>query len=515
MNFPPLHAVPLRALIASSLLVAIATTAVAAEPKSSLSAENRYLDVVRQTVDALLKHGVDQWGDRKTAMIASVLDRKKLAPPQKLPQGSIGVRESDRTNTMGSNANMQQNLYLTMQQLAKLTDEARYGKAAEAAMIDFVRNTQSPGTHLLGWGEHLFYDMQAEKTATNSDAGRATLIHEIKKPLEYWDLLYKAEPERMLNFARGLWEHQISDHKTGDFSRHANWDVHKPGHGYDFTKEAGYMIEIWSRAYAEKPELVLAEAMNVLVERYTGKLNKLNLLDYDGRRPEYCNNGHNVTLAMECHAAAERIGDAEPQLVKKLRSLAERIDAGFLYCRHAPDDVKRGFIATCTTSNGESRDREGPGPGGHSVLWGFGYGKQTTAMIGLHCYHRLHQLPEGPTRKAYHDLMLAAARTYENAKLPAKSEQVDVWAVEPGVAISLLIAAHRETDESRYLEAARRLADESIAAYWSKSSPLPRASLLREHYEAMTGADTLLRALLTLHMQLAGAGQWELSDLDR
>jgi hypothetical protein len=492
-----------------------AVPAIAKDKAPAAASDSAYLKVVQSSIDALLKHGVDHWGDKETAMIASVLDRKKLAPPAKLPSGSAGVRQSDRTTTHGSNTNMHQNLYWSMQELSQQTGDARYAEAAHAALIDFVRLTQSPVTQLLGWGEHLCYDMKDEKTATNVDAGRATLIHEIKKPLEYWDLLYKAEPERMLGFARGLWEHQISDHKTGDFSRHANWDVHKPGKGYDFTKEAGYMIEIWSRAYADKPEPVFAEAIGVLVDRYTGKLNDLNLLDYDGIRKEYCNNGHNVTLAMECHAAAQRLGKAEPKLVAKLRTLAERIDAGFLYCRHAPDDPERGFIATCTTGNGESRDREGPGPGGHSVLWGFGYGKQTTAMIGMHCYHRMRQLPDGPTRKAYRDLMLAAARTYEQAKLPAKSEEVDVWAVEPGVAITLLIAAHRETKESGYLEAAKRLANEAVAAYWDAGSPLPRASLLRDHYEAMTGADTLLRALLTLHLQVAGGDEVALSDVDR
>ena len=43
------------------------------------------LDVVRRTVDALVDHGRDRWGERKTAMIASMLDRKKLAPPEKMP----------------------------------------------------------------------------------------------------------------------------------------------------------------------------------------------------------------------------------------------------------------------------------------------------------------------------------------------------------------------------------------------------------------------------------------------
>ena len=509
----------LRRILCASIL--LCTTAAVGRAADNPDPAGSLLDVVRRTVDALVDHGRDRWGERKTAMIASMLDRKKLAPPEKMPKGSAGVRESDRTNRYGSNADMQQNLYRTMFLLSELTDNPRYGKAAEDALVDFVRYTQSPETHLLGWGEHLFYDMQTEQTATNTDAGRATLIHEIKKPLGYWNLLYAREPERMLAYAHGLWEHQIFDHKTGDFSRHTTWNKHDPRRGYDFTKEAGYMIEIWSRAQAAEPDPVYTRAISVLTKRYTDKLNDLDLLDYDGTRKNYCNNGHNVTLAMECSAAADRLGPADSELAERLRTLATRIDRGYLACRHAPDDPARGFIATCLTNSGEPCDREAAGPGGNSVLWGLGYGKQTTAMNALHCYHRMRQLPEGPTRRAYRDLFLAAARTYRDAKLPETKEmteetKIDVWPVEPGLAIQLEIAAYRETNDAEFLKAARRLADESVAAFWNDSSPLPKASLYRDHYEAMTGADALLLALLAVHTTENKSNvEVPISDVDR
>lgn len=495
-------------------LLALGQAAFAAEP--ALPAPD-YLQTVRGAVDSLLEHGRDTYGEQKTAMIISILDRKTLAPPEKLPKPAAGVRESDRTNRFGSNAGIQQNLYRTMMLLSDVTGQARYREAAEAALVDFVRRTQSPETHLLGWGEHIFYDCETDQVAANPvDSKPQSLIHEMKKPLVFWDFLYEHEPQRMIDFARGLWDHQIYDHKTGDFSRHTNWDKHNPRKGYDFTKEGGYMIDVWSRAYAAKQEETMRQAVTVLASRYRGKLNQRELLDYDGSRPNYCNNGHNITLATECTSAAARYGGGDDPTAKLLWELAGRIDKGFLACNHAPGDPQRGFIATCLTENGEPCDREGPGPGGYSVLWGLGYGKQTTAMVALNCYHRFRQLPAGPTRDNYRKLFLEAAKVYRTTSLPTRDAKLDVWGVEPGLAILLEVAAFRETGEREYLEAAQRLAAEAVAGFWSKDCPLPKASLLTTHYEAMTGTDTLLLALLAVHCETHGqANLVPISELDR
>ena len=503
-------------------LLSIASVCLSVCP--SVAAENQtedHLPVVRATIDALLTHGVDRWGPEETAMIISILDRKTLEPFKKLPKAAAGARESDRSNVYGSNANMQQNLYRTMFLLSDITGEHRYAEAAEAALIDFVRRTQSPATGLLGWGEHLFYDLKEDRVSTNATKNTTqTLIHEIKKAPHFFGYLLEREPDRTIRYARGLWDHAIGDQKSGDFSRHAKWDKHDPRTGFDFTKEAGYMIDIWSRTFAVTRDGYFRRPVEVLATRYRNKLNSRYLLDYDSSRPNYCNNGHNVTLALECHEAAARFSSAalpDDPTAKLLRDLAESIDRGFLAVNHAPGDQRRGFIATSFTDTGEPRDREGAGPGGYSVMWGFGYGKQTTAMIALHCYHRMKQLPAGDVRDAYGRLFLEAARAVAGTSLPKASEkQTDVWAVEPGAAILLEVAAFRETGEASYLEAAQRLAAEAKREFWPDESPLPKASLLRDQYEAMTGADALLLALLAVHGETHQIPvEIPISDIDR
>ena len=85
----------------------------------------------------------------------------------------------------------------------------------------------------------------------------------------------------MLAFAQGLWDHQIRDHKTGNFSRHAGYEHHGPGLDYDFAKEASYFIDCWSRAYQKSRKDVFREPVEVLARRYLGKLNEHNLIALD------------------------------------------------------------------------------------------------------------------------------------------------------------------------------------------------------------------------------------------
>lgn len=451
--------------------------------------------VVVKTSDALLEHGRDRWGPVQSHMIISMLDRHTLKPCKKLPKGAWGVRNSDRTTIYGSNVNMQQNLFRTFYLLSRITRDSKYGDAADAALLDFVHKTQVPATGLLAWGEHLCWDLQQDQAATMAQK----LIHEPKKPLVFWDFLYEHEPRRTLAYATGIWKHQIADHESGNFSRHARYDQHGPGKGYDFTKEAGYFIDIWARAFAASADESYARAIETLVRRYSKRLNDRNLLDYDGVRPNYCNNGHNITLAAELHDSSSRVAEYENgRLSNEMMSLATAIDRGFLALNHRPDAAEAGFIATSTTKGGEPRDRDGPGPGGYSIMWGMGYGRQTSSMIAMHCFRRARQLGRSDEADRYRQLALSASRAYGNAGAPL--EAIDLWPVESGTVVLMHLAAYQEANDEFHLRQARCRAEEAVRLFWDDSSPLPKTSRRRDHYETITGAETLLLALLAVHI---------------
>ena len=62
-------------------------------------------------------------------------------------------------------------------------------------------------------------------------------------------------------------------------------------------------------------------------------------------------------------------------------------------------------------------------------------------------------------------------------------------------------AAWRSTAKQDYFECARQLGEFALAKFFD-SGPLPRASVKSEHYETVTGADTLALALVELHLEI-------------
>lgn len=465
----------------------------------SASAEDPCLTLVRRAADALLAGGTDRYGPQHSALILSLLDCKTGLPLERLPKAPAGVRGSDRSTLYGSNANIQQDLYRVLQELSRLTGDDRYAQAARASLIDFLRLAQHPDTGLLAWGEHLCFDCLAGQPAAARPEEK--LIHEPKRDLLFFDLLHQAEPERTLRFARGLWEHQIADHRTGDFSRHAAFAKHGPGRGYDFPKEGGYFIDIWARAYEKTRDPVFLQAVRVLAQRFLGRMNQIDLLDFDSSgvedRRDTCIPLWMVSLALECHEAAARV---DPETASLLTTLALRQDRGFLSLPHHPDVREEGFVYCAHTSTGQLRPRYGTQ--GYSRHWGMGYGVNTTAMFALQCYARAQQLGESPSGQAYRRLVLASARLY--ASEPPAAKAIDIWAGEYGMAIFTGLAAYRLSGDADHLATAQRLASQATTALWSEGAVLPRASTRTSHYEAISYPDTLLLSLLALHEHLAG-----------
>jgi len=496
-----LFAGPLTA--AESAIEADATAAVVEAPAGGTDREatgdrpgvptRSLLELVRRFADAMLVHGVDRWGDEHTGMLISLLDRKTLGPFAALPKAPRGIRAGDRVSLHGANYNTDQNLYQTLFVLSRVTGDAKYAKAADAALADFITRTASPATGLLAWGEHVCWDLARD----NWSSGERQPYHEMKREMLFWDKHYASHPAQAEAFARGLWAHQIWDQITGDFSRHARYDMHGPGKGYDFPKEGSYMIQTWAQAYRDTQAPTFLTALNVLTNRYLGKLNERNLLEQDSVRTGRNVSLENLSLATHAHEAADRVPAGE--LADRLRRLAARIDVGFLALPH--DVPRRGFVYFAEPATGRPQPYS-TSPDGYSLTWGKAYGVDMTSCFGMACFQRTVQLTEGPTKNAYRKLALDAADVYLAAQPDPRS--TDVWAGEYGAAVFLQLMAHRLTGHAKYLGGARRLADEAVQLFFDADNPLPKASSSCEHYESITSTDTLAYALLALHLEESG-----------
>ena len=217
--------------------------------------------------------------------------------------------------------------------------------------------------------------------------------------------------------------------------------------GATAPREGGFTIRALSSAYARTKDEQFTRAIVRWLDLYETK-----------RLPAVT-----PSLAIDCDGAAHGV---PAPLAAQLRAVAEQQDSLF-----------------CSLRNRETSPQW---TGSHSTL--------TTAQAGMMCVSRY----DNSGRIAYRNLLLAAADSYLDS-LPAEGE--DVWPGTFGHAISLQVAAWRHTAKPEYLERARKFSDIAVERYWGTNA-LPRASLKSEHYESITGADTLALSLVDLHLQI-------------
>ncbi|HEY2953363.1 MAG TPA: hypothetical protein VGK40_12310 [Verrucomicrobiae bacterium] len=443
-----------------------------AQPSTNL------LDLVRLYADTMIEHGRDTYGPQKSGLLLSALDRTTLAPLTVRPAPPGGIRRGDRpgrpwVEMNGANPMLDQNLLRVFYTLSDLTGQARYAQVADEELTWFFNHTMSPKTSLLPWGEHLSWDVIHDVPISGGEEA----MHEYARPWVLWDRCFALAPEPCAAFALGVWEHQIANHKTGGFDRHAPYFEHGPVEGKDFPRHAGFYIGTWCYAwkYRERgsgagnhapltPALspprgegqVFLQAIETLLARFERKR-----VQKDGSLA--------ATIGpLECELAATMVPDP---LASQLRAFAAKEDELILV--DLPKQL-RGQTNTYIPPK-----------------WQTGYSAGTLASSAMFCLARHEQTGQ----PAYRDLLIGFADAYLNSR---PEEDVDAWPMSFAHAISTEVAAYRFTKRPAYLEQARRFARMAVEIFW-QDNPLPRASMKTGHYETITGADSLALALLEVH----------------
>ena len=518
------------------IIVSFARCSTTQEAKIPIPKSEKYHFVVQRTLDSILVNARDIYGEEHSGMILSILRCKDGKPLEEsdfyttsgdstilesvvyqdtlvMPVPPFGVRKGDRTGLGGSNANLQFDLYRAMEHLSRINENPKYKSAAHDALTDFLQITQHPETGLLAWGEHLSWNCFDDCLGDQFYSGK---IHEPKRKFLYFDYLYSMDPERTLKYAYGLWDHQIADKNTGDFSRHTRYDYHKPGKGADFPKEASYFIDTWARAYGKTKDPEFLRAITTIATRFLDRTNDIGLCDFDSSgepdRINWCVTFPLLGMVIESENSLQYVDEETADVLK---TLIEKLEEGFLSLSHDIQNPDKGFICYAYTDSGKPRPLERKNSNGYSRHWGMGYGIKTTSMFGLLANTRQEQLKTGKKAETYRDMVIQAAKAYQSI-LPDPLND-DIWAVEYGMAILLEIAAYRLTNDNSYLVTAQKLADEAITVYWRDGEyAVPRGSSLTEYYDCISGPDTLILALLALHEHMAGIEPLvEISDINR
>jgi hypothetical protein len=184
----------------------------------------------------------------------------------------------------------------------------------------------------------------------------------------------------------------------------------------------------------------------------------------------------NLSLAIDLWDSADKMPD---ELAKKMRQCASRTDEVFLKLGH---DLKRGgkgFLQSAHTDTLEPLEQ-----GAYSGSWGH-------AGPANLCLLRYRQIKLA----GYKKLALDAAKLYLDSEPEIKV------ALHPGALghiIYLMLGVHGITGEKRYLDRADYFAQRAIKLFLTGDSPLPKATSKHDHYEAVTGSDTLMMAMLKL-----------------
>jgi hypothetical protein len=427
------------------------------------------LAVVRRYSDAMIERGRDAYGPVKTGLFLSALDRTTLAPLAVRPAAPAGIRRGDRPGRAwsamnGANPQLDQNLLRVLHVLGEVTGDARYARAADEELRWFFENALSPATSLLPWGEHLSWDAVHDIAISGGDE----MMHEFARPWALWERSFAIAPGACRKFALGLWEHQIADHRTGGFDRHAPYNEHGPADGRDFPRHAGFYIATWGHAWKEARDETFLRAIEALLARFEQKRVRA-----DGSMA--------ATIGpLDCEAAAAMV--PEP-LASRLRGFAAREDDLIL------PDIRRQVASHAAPAGGAPAAAAPP-------KWTSGYSASTLASTAMFCLARHEQTGS----EAYRDLIVAIADAYAGSR---PGEDVDAWPMSFAHAISVQVAAHRLTSRPAYLDEARRLARMAVEVFWEES-PLPRASMHTGHYETITGCDSLALSLLEVHAAVHG-----------
>ena len=455
-----------------------------------------YFQMVKAYADTMLEKGRDKYANQHSALFATTLNRQTLtmfdqAGLMQLWQMRLDdwknwrVRNRDRMTT-GANPMHDQNLYQILYALAEITNDASYAEQADKTIRWFFKNCQSPSTGLLAWGEHMGWDFNTEDIITwrkgthNAGQMHEAITHEFAGPWVLWDRSFEVAPLACEKFALGLWEHQIGDHNTGNFSRHANYRVHQPQTDSEYPRHGGFYIATWAQAYKHTNNSQFLKAIEILVDYFDGRRSA----ESDGIPAESAPRSKgevlwatsNLSLAIDLWQSADYV---PAPLAGKMRNSASRTDKVFLKLHHDLTPNGRGFLLSTDTHTLQPYGQQAyTGPWDHA-------GPANLCMVR----YRQTALP------AYSKLVLDTAELYLHSEPEIK------FALHPsslGHLILLMLDAYELTGRKEYLERADYFAQRAIDLFFDDTSPLPKATSKHDHYEAVTGADTLITAMLRL-----------------
>jgi hypothetical protein len=471
-----------------------------------------YLALVQRYADAMLQHGTDRYGEQQTPQFAGFLMRRDPAvlpqPPVYAEEGSgtdprdvlnfplvyKGNNRAHKITYRGGDVADDAGLYLTLYELSKVTGEARYAEAADAALRWFLTHGRDPATGLPAWGEHTGWDFREER----ADQGFPfDLKHEFESRWPLYDKFLELQPERsreeltvMEDYARGLWFGAVAwDGKGLLYGRHAHLNLtERPTDGEwadfgMFPRHGGYYVDLWSWTTWKSRSVVFRRWMEPRFERFVRTIEQqvskhgfpVYLAKDDMRRHP----NQIASMAWDLDQAGTRLNDVWPAMGLRLHALAQTIDLNLMENEDQldPEIARLRWVAV------RRRDKRAAAFFGRQFL------------RGAFELTKIDDLPERPIGEKVKDVAL-----------PGRIPQQYADAI-----LLLLDAAEAVEGDARdaYRTGANNLAVKAVGHFLDEESPLPKSldrpaktldgTPFPSFYQSYLGADDLMWALLRLH----------------
>jgi pectate lyase len=168
--------------------------------------EDEYLTAVQTFADNVLKYGKDTYGSKHTPLFVDGLNIHTHEPVKWKRDGKVWIL---------SNLASQQNLFRVLDGLTRLTNDAKYRRAAEEAIEYAFANLRSPNG-LLHWGGHIAYDAQADELCMEQYS------HELKCHYPYYELMWQVNPEATWQYLEMFWAAHIINWSNLEMNRHGS-----------------------------------------------------------------------------------------------------------------------------------------------------------------------------------------------------------------------------------------------------------------------------------------------------
>lgn len=419
-------------------------------------ADNRYFQVARKHIDAMLSFGRDPVNDPPHPLFGGVVDPQAKRTMISLTPPPPGVRTTD-FNWCGNNLMHDIPLVECMIALTRLTGEAGYDAAVDEMLKFYGANCAHPETGLFGWGEHGQWSYADSEILPCTFTGglkayreHGWMVHDHLRcaPPWFWDRLWKHHPQAVVRFAHGLNGH-IVDEKTFEHNRHASltgkwWrDPKNPDmdKGKDFARHAGFFILDCLFAASRSDDRSLVDWSRRKLQWHMGRRLANGIVSGCARTAEENAEGQHDSFSLSVLEAAELFPEGSAERAEFAAAALELLDARVRQ--------KRGGEVQLPAVPCDGR------------IWRTGYFRKTDKAFALppgNIFHMIHQR----TGSQWHaDSLVAAARWLVRELLPPPVN-VPVTAGVFHQFIELLIAAHKIAGDPAFMTMAAQVADWAI-----------------------------------------------------